>query len=206
MKLNLKNFNVRKSAPYISGSYGLPENTERYTIKAQGLIGIDVFKEDKITLIDIEGGQTCEVIAFNSKGKNNQSIIGQKNHGEAKFVKYILTNSSDKKVLLEKLKKKNIDFNKTQSSNFFDETTIEKDKIKFSAKEDGFILFAAPGEDMQVNQQNAPSNIEVLIERKNNNQNKLDSFLPEPLATPVEEFLIKDSTAITYEIKKGDYV
>ena len=42
--------------------------------------------------------------------------------------------------------------------------------------------------------------------RKNNNQNKLDSFLPEPLATPVEEFLIKDSTAITYEIKKGDYV
>jgi len=206
MKLNLKNFDVRKSTPFIAGSYGLPENTEKYTVKAQGLIGIDVFKGDKIIIIDIEGGQTCEVIAFDSKGKNNQSIIGQKINGEAKFVKYILTNSNDKKVLLEKIKKKNIDFHKTQSSNFFDETTAEKDEIKFSAEEDGFILFAAPGEDMQVNQQNAPSNIEVLIERKNSNQNKLDSFLPEPLATPVEEFLIKDSTAITYEIKRGDYV
>ena len=206
MKLNLKNFDVRKSTPFIAGSYGLPENTEKYTVKAQGLIGIDVFKGDKIIIIDIEGGQTCEVIAFDTKGKNNQSIVGQKINGEAKFVKYILTNSNDKKVLLEKIKKKNIDFHKTQSSNFFDETTAEKDEIKFSAEEDGFILFAAPGEDMKVNQQNAPSNIEVLIERKNSNQNKLDSFLPEPLATPVEEFLIKDSTAITYEIKRGDYV
>ena len=206
MKLNLKNFDVRKSIPFIAGSYGLPENTEKYTVKAQGLIGIDVFKGDKITIIDIEGGQTCEVIAFDSKGKNNQSIIGQKNNGEAKFAKYILTNSNDKKILLEKLKKKKIDFNKTQSSNFFDATTIEKDEIKFSAEEDVFILFAAPGEDMLVSQQNAPSNIEVFIKRKNSNQNKLESFLPEPLATPAEEFLIKDSTAITYEIKKGDYI
>jgi len=206
MKLNLKNFDVRKSTPFIAGSYGLPENTEKYTVKAQGLIGIDVFKGDKIIIIDVEGGQTCEVIAFDTKGKNNQSIVGQKINGEAKFVKYILTNSNDKKVLLEKIKKKNIDFHKTQSSNFFDETTAEKDEIKFSAEEDGFILFAAPGKDMQVNQQNAPSNIDVLIERKNSNQNKLDSILPEPLATPAEEFLIKDSTAITYEIKRGDYV
>ena len=48
MKLNLKNFDVRKSTPFIAGSYGLPENTEKYTVKAQGLIGIDVFKGDKI--------------------------------------------------------------------------------------------------------------------------------------------------------------
>ena len=27
MKLNLKNFDVRKSTPFIVGSYGLPENT-----------------------------------------------------------------------------------------------------------------------------------------------------------------------------------
>ena len=59
---------------------------------------------------------------------------------------------------------------------------------------------------MQVDQQNAPTDIEVLIERNNNKQNKLESFLPEPLANTKDEFLIKDSSAITYEIKKGDYI
>ena len=48
--------------------------------------------------------------------------------------------------------------------------------------------------------------IEIFIKRKNTKQNKLESFLPDPLANTSDEFLIKDSSAITYEIKKGDYI
>ena len=44
MEINLENFNVRRSSPYIAGNQGLPENTERYIAKAQGLIGLDIFK------------------------------------------------------------------------------------------------------------------------------------------------------------------
>jgi aminomethyltransferase len=73
-------------------------------------------------------------------------------------------------------------------------------------EENGFIIFAAPGENMQVDQQNAPSEIEIQIERNNKEQNKSKCFLPESLAKTSDEFLIKDSSAISYEIKKGDYV
>ena len=90
MELNLKNFNIRKSIPRIAGSSSLPENTERYLVKAQGLIGVDIFKGDKIKIINTEGGQICEVTVFNKLGKNNQSIITQKSNGEAKFIKYLL--------------------------------------------------------------------------------------------------------------------
>ena len=48
---------------------------------------------------------------------------------------------------------------------------------------------------MQVDQQNTPTDIEVLIERNNIKQNKLESFLPDPLSNTKEEFLIKDSSA-----------
>ena len=206
MELNLENFNIRRSEALIAGSYSLPENIERYIVKAQGLIGLDIYRGDKIKIINTEGGQVCEVIVFDNLGKNNQSIIGEKINGDAKFTKYILTNSNDKILLLEKLKKKKIDFNKTKSSNFFDHTSLTKETLNFVMQEDGFIIFAAPGEDMQVDQQNAPTDIEVVVERKNNKQNKLESFLPEPLAKTKDEFLIKDSSAITYEIKKGDYI
>ena len=120
MELNLEKFNIRKSTPWIAGTYSLPENVERYIVKGQGLIGVDIFKDDKITIVNIEGSQGCETAVFNKEGKNKQTIIGQKNNGDAKFIKYILNNSSDKKVLLRSLKRKNIDFYKSKSSDFFD--------------------------------------------------------------------------------------
>ena len=206
MELNLENFNIRRSEARIEGSYSLPENIERYIIKAQGLIGVDIFSGDKIKIINTEGGQVCEIVVFDNSGKNNQSIIGKKSNSDAKFIKYVLTNSNDKKILLDKLKKKKINFNNTKSSNFFNHTTLVKETLDLVTQEDGFIIFAAPGEDMKVDQQNAPTDIEVLIERNNNKQKKLESFLPEPLANTKDEFLIKDSSAITYEIKKGDYI
>jgi aminomethyltransferase len=206
MKLNLENFNIRRSEALIAGSYSLPNNIERYTVKAKGLIGLDVYKDDTIKIINTEGGQICEVIVFDNEGKNNQLIIGEKINGDAKFTKYILSNSSDKKILLEKLKKKKIDFNKTKSTNFFDHTSPAKETSELVMQEDGFIIFAAPGEDMQVDQQNPPTDIEVTIKRKDIKQNKLESFLPEPLANTKDEFLIKDSSAITYEVLKGDYI
>ena len=206
MKINLENFDIRRSAPRLEGIYSLPENVERYIVKAQGLIGIDIFSGDKIKIINTEGGQICEVAVFDKSGKNNQSIIGKQNDGEAKFTKYLLTNSDDKKILIDKLKKKKIDFKKTKSSNFFDNNTSAKEIIELIVQEDGFVILSTPGDDMLVDQQNAPSDIEVLIERNEERKNKLDSFLPDPLAKTAEEFLIKDSSAISYEVKKGDYI
>ena len=206
MKLNLDNFQFRKSNPRIIGNYSLPKNFERHIVKAQGLMGLEIYKNDKIKVIDIEGGQTCEIVAFDIMGINNQSIIDQKINGEANFVKFILTNSNDKEILLDKLKKKKINFINAKSSNIFNKNTFAKDSIEFTAEENCFIIFATPGDNMRVDQQNAPTEIEILIERYNNNLNKLESILPDPIAKTSEEYLIKDSSAISYEIKRGDYI
>ena len=50
MQLNLENFNVRRSNPYIAGPIGLSPGEERYTAKAQGLVGFEIFKDDKISI------------------------------------------------------------------------------------------------------------------------------------------------------------
>ena len=48
MELNLKNFNIRNSKPIILGNAGLPKNTERYHLNGMGIIGIDIYKDDKM--------------------------------------------------------------------------------------------------------------------------------------------------------------
>ena len=64
MDINLDNFNVRKTTSYNAGPIGLPPGEERYIAKAQGLVGFEIFAEDKISIKNLEGKQICEVVVF----------------------------------------------------------------------------------------------------------------------------------------------
>ena len=86
MNLNLENFNIRRTNPYIAGPIGLTPGEERYIVKAQGLVGMEIFKEDKISIKNIEGRQECEIVAFNKDGNNKLGIIGQETNEDAKFI------------------------------------------------------------------------------------------------------------------------
>ena len=120
MDLDLSKFNIRQTNPIILGNAGLPDNLERYTVKGEGILGIDVFKDDKINLINIEGRQELELTFFNKKGKN-ETLINKDLNENASFIKHILNNTNDKKSLIKKLKNKKIDLNKINSLNYFDE-------------------------------------------------------------------------------------
>ena len=54
MNLNLENYNVRQTSPIILGKAGLPKNTERYVVSGMEMIFVDLFKDDELSLINIE--------------------------------------------------------------------------------------------------------------------------------------------------------
>ena len=76
MKLDIENFNVRRSNPYLAGTIGLAPGEERYVAKAQGLIGLEIFEGDKISIKNIEGQQECEIAAFQKGGKKCYPAAG----------------------------------------------------------------------------------------------------------------------------------
>ena len=205
MELDLNNFNIRKTKPIILGNAGLPDNVERYTAKAEGILGIDVFEGDEIKILNIEGSQELELSFFNDQGLNT-SLIDKDFIKEAKFTKFILQNSQDKDLLIKKLKNKKINLDKIKSLIFFNEETEAGAEENILIEKNGFALFAAPGEPMNVDSSVVASDLEIYITRKNKKNLKLESILPEPLADTKNEFLIKNSTAKAYEIKKGDFI
>ena len=75
MELDLNNFNIRKTKPIILGNAGLPDNVERYTAKAEGILGIDVFEGDEIKILNIEGSQELELTFFNDEGLNKHAKL-----------------------------------------------------------------------------------------------------------------------------------
>ena len=206
MEINLENYKVRRSEPYIAGNQGLPDDTERYIAKANGLIGLEIFVDDEISITNIEGMQKCEVTTFDKKGNSNLNIVGLQSNGEADYIKKILSKSDDQKFLLNKLKKKNIDFHNAVSFNFFNNKSLAGESKKFIVFENGFIILSVPGKPMAVDEQDVPSDLEIIIKRKNKINQKLESILPEPLADSKEEYLINHSSALAYEVKKGDFI
>ena len=204
MNIDVNKYPVRRSNPIVKGSYGLPEDIQRYIVKGQGLIGIELEKGDNIFLKNLEGNQICEITIFDAMGNNNQNIINNKNDIEDSFLQKVLTTSSDKFFLIQKLKNKNINLNKFFSTLIFNESSKRDTSEEILVNENCFAVIACPGENMIVGNQNPPTDIEVIVKRINPKNNKLERILPEPLATPSEEILIKHSSANAYEVKKGD--
>ena len=102
MELDLSKFNIRQTNPIILGNAGLPDNLERYTVKGEGILGIDVFKDDEINVTNIEGRQELELTFFNNDGKN-ETLINKNLYKDASFIKHVLNNTNDKKSLIKKL-------------------------------------------------------------------------------------------------------
>ena len=89
MNIDISKYPVRRSKPIVFGSYGLPEDTERYIVKAQGLICIDLYQGDTIEINNLEGNQICEITIFDVKGNNKQEIINKKPEIENSFLKNV---------------------------------------------------------------------------------------------------------------------
>ena len=65
----------------------LPPGVERYYVEGGGLSVLEILPEDKLEIVNDEGKQICEVIAFDSKGKCDLSILNLKENADAGFSK-----------------------------------------------------------------------------------------------------------------------
>ena len=204
MELNLEKFKIRKTKPIILGNAGLPDDTERYHLEGMEMIGIDVFKDDKLILFNIEGSQNCEICFFESTGKC-KSLVNNDYNSEANFIKNKI-NEKSYGSFLEKLKKRKFDFNNLKSLNIFTKETLSGEKIEYVIEKNGFALISAPGKYMSVDNSEVATDLYVFIKRNNKKNFKQEAVVPEPLGDVKSEILIKDSSAVSYEVKKGDFI
>ena len=57
------------------GLRALPPNMERYTIRGNYLIMLSLKAGDLIEVVNLEGKQKCELIAFDENGKENTEFF-----------------------------------------------------------------------------------------------------------------------------------
>ena len=155
----------------------LPPGVERYFVRGGGLSVLEVSPEDKLEIINDEGKQTCEVIVFNYKGKCDLSILNLKENSNASFSKRIILN--DKKIT-KLFKRKNLSLDKAKSSTIFDKDCLVGEKIILKSKDKCTVMLAAPGEAMNVHNQNPPTDLTVSLHKFKCKDSDEYFIFPEP--------------------------
>ena len=136
----------------------LPPGVERYIVNGGGLTGIQILPDDEIEIINNEGNQICEISVFNKEGKSEPAILNLKENKDSSEIKKILSKKDESSLIaLHQLKKRNLDISKSKASIVFDKDTSWGEKVKIKSKDKCYCIFAAPGTEMLVHEQNPPT-------------------------------------------------
>ena len=185
----------------------LPPGVERYVVNGGGLTGIQLFPDDEIEIINNEGNQICEITVFNKDGNSDLSLLSLKETKDSAEIKKILSSKDEtSRVAAYQLKKRNLDIKNSKSAIVFDKDASWGEKLKFKSKDKCYSIFAAPGPAMLVHEQNPPTDLTIFIKRANIVNDKEHSIIPDPVFDPLNETNIDKQTAISFEVKEGDYI
>ena len=175
---------------------------ETYQILGGEAISIDLKSGDSVEVVDVEGDQRCNILAFDSKKSSALSSLNWKSKPNSNSNKISSGDCSGMlKAILDGKKIKSKDFH---AAELFSESSRADTRQSFNINNDLLCVFDAEGGPMLVDQQNSPT--EILINVSRSNPTIPSERLPEPLAKITKEIRVKDSSAVAYKVKAGEYI
>ncbi len=179
---------------------------ERYEVPGAGAYLLPVRAGDRVTLVNLEGGQPVEIIAADTRGTVDAGILGATANGTAEGLKALLVSGfSGMGGLRLGIEKRKIDLGRATSINLFESTTPAGTEAEFTVQRDGILIVATPAVAMLPDAQDTATPVLVKLHRTSIEQVKLFD-LPDPLAEPVLDLRVKSATAQAYFVKAGDYI
>ncbi|MGQ3674596.1 DUF1989 domain-containing protein [Xanthobacter sp. TB0139] len=187
-------------------AYGLSPTQERYRVPAAGAIMVQLHAGDRITLINDEGGQRCEVLAARPDGQVDVGLLGLEAGGPAEGLCALLSSGlPGLNRLAAGLGARNIRLADARAAHLFDAGSTVGETADATAQETCWLVVAAPGDVMDFEAQNAATPLTLYITRAM--ARPAGSFaLPDPLADPMLDLRVKSATAESYLVKAGDYI
>ncbi len=184
----------------------LPSGVERYRVSGGGAAILAVAPGDRITLIDVEGRQPCEVLAADAEGRVDPGLIGGKVCGVADGLRTILASKSESaRKVLAGLRRRGIDLAEAKALRLFGGDSAAGAEAEFTAQASGVLIVAAPAAAMAPEAQDTATEIEVRIARASP-RSEAFALLPDPLADARLDIEVPRSSARAYEVKEGDYI
>ena len=180
---------------------------ERLDVAGGGAVLIRIGAGDRVTVVNIEGGQRAELVAADARGRVDASFIGATANSDAAGLKALLAGGMGAGLggLRLGIERRRIALDRAGAVALFDADTPAGTEESFTATTEGVLIIAAPAAPMAPDGQDTATPIGVRVQRSGLVQ--VGQFdLPDPLADPVLDLRVKSATAQAYFVKAGDYI
>lgn len=186
----------RVSHPREPGLFARAPNLERYRVAAGGVTLVDLQPGDGLQVIDVEGRQTCTLLALDAGGRSALASWG-------------LNASTACRVpgrIGQALQRRGIDAQALPlAASLWDADSPPGHSRQFVAEDALLVIVAAPAEATAVDRQYRPSELRLVVTRANPSP-LLVPALPEPLGDVLDEFTLRAGTARSYTVAEGQYI
>ena len=178
----------------------LPPGVERYRVRGGGSVAINIFAGDEVVVTDLEGLQSCDLLAMDGGGRCDAGILGAKANICGDAVHNLLTRAR------AALKGRAPELTFGEAIRVFGDGSRAGEQARFAIARDGILIVGAPGGIMDAERQDTATEIELRVKRSVVRRNASDNPLPDPLAEPLQDIRIARSTAKAYAVRAGEYI
>ncbi|MDH3691218.1 MAG: aminomethyltransferase, partial [Gammaproteobacteria bacterium] len=133
---------------------------ERYRVPGAGAIVVGLQPGDELKVCDPEGGQRCELVAFDSEGRCDAHALGIDADADATGLHTILAADSESaKSVRASVERRGIKLAEARALPLFGSDSSPGAAATFTAQQASTCIICAPGESMQVDAQNPPTDL-----------------------------------------------
>ncbi|MBD9481422.1 DUF1989 domain-containing protein [Pseudomonas sp. PDM14] len=195
------------SQPREPALFARAPDLERHRVAPGGLTVIALEAGDRLDVIDVEGDQSAELLAFTAEGREALAALGLSGQSGADFSARLLANGSAESLHMRLgLSQRGIDCRHLPAAaSLWPSATPAGFSRSLSAEAGVLVLVAAPGGHTPVDSQLRASELRLLIHRANP-RSLLTPTLPAPLGEVIDEFTIRPGTARDYAVGAGQYI
>jgi len=185
----------------------LPSGLERYRIVGGGSAGVPVDTGDRLTVVDAEGRQSAEIVAF-SRGKARPQVLGVDANGRAAGLKALAGGRGIRSERFRHhLERHGLSLEGAESIDVLGGDSRPGDSAELVAEEPGVVVVAAPGGSMRVDGQDPATDLTLFVQRATPPCAGTEGQpLPEPLQDPLDEVRVPKASARAYEVKAGEWI
>jgi aminomethyltransferase len=179
---------------------------ETYWVRAGGATVIALDGDDRLTIRDPDGGQVAEVTALAPDGRDDAAAIGASADAPATVIRALLRSEADgAPEVVAAIRARGLNPTEATAVHLFGASSPAGAEETFVAQRPVVVVIAAP-EGASVLDGGIPaSDLDVEIRRtRPRTHDELE--LPPPLAEPRLDFRVDRATALSYEVKAGEYI
>ena len=202
----------------VPGLMMLGPGVERYRVTGGGATVLALDAGDELEVVDPEGRQRCELVAFDADGRSDPGLLRPAGaDGNGKFlgstdepaaVDILSAELQDARRVRAGLERAGIDLTSVRAATplrLLDGDTPPGTRARVVADAAVACVVAAPGQTMPAHGGTPPTDLIAYVHRRDPASDDSKPLLPAPLADPSQDFIIKHSTAVVYQVAKGDW-